>query len=164
MREYIVDLLEQTLGNELLVTLIISMIPVIELRGAIPVGIGMLGLNPWVAMLVSIFGNMIPVPFIILFIRRIFAWMRRHLPRLEGLVTRLEQRAEGKTETVNRYKLIGLAIFVAIPLPGTGAWTGALVAAMMNLRLKTAVPAIFLGVIIAGFLVMGLTVGFRAIF
>ena len=159
----LIEQLEQSLGNGMLITFIISMVPVAELRLAIPVGVS-LGLHPWVAMLVSVCGNMVPVPFIILFIRRIFAWMRRHIPRLEGLVTRLERRAEGKSAAINKYELIGLAVFVAIPLPGTGAWTGALIAALMNLRLKTAVPSIFLGVIIAGFLVTGLTFGFQAIF
>lgn len=135
------------------------MLPILELRGAIPVGVS-LGINPWAAMGVSIVGNMVPVPFIILFIRRIFEWMKAKIPKVGKVVTRLETSAEGKWEKVRKYELLGLAILVAIPLPGTGAWTGALVAAIMNIRIKYAIPAIFLGVVIAGILVTGLTYGF----
>jgi uncharacterized membrane protein len=140
-------------------TFIISMVPVVELRGAIPVGVT-LGLDPWAAMGVSVLGNMLPVPFIILFVRRVFEWLREKSPKLESLVTRLEQKAEGKWEKVKKYEALGLAIFVAIPLPGTGAWTGALIAALMNIRLKYAIPAIFLGVIGAGIIITGITYGF----
>ena len=113
------------------------MVPVIELRGGLPYGIT-LGLPYPVALLAAVLGNMIPVPFIILFIRRIFAWMRKHSKRWDG---------------------IGLCILVAIPLPGTGAWTGALVAAVLDMRLKKAVPAIFLGVCIAAAIMTAVTFG-----
>ena len=159
----LVEILKQSAWGEALITFAVSMVPVIELRGAIPIGVG-LGLSPWVAMLVSVIGNMVPVPFIILFIRRIFAWMRRHFPKLDGLVTRLENKAHLKGETVKKYKYLGLCIFVAIPLPGTGAWTGALIAALLDMRLKRALPAIFLGVLIAGCLITGITYGFTVIF
>jgi len=104
------------------------------------------------------------VPFIILFIRRIFAWLRRRHERLNALVTRLEARAEGKKDTVRRYAFWGLVILVAIPLPGTGAWTGALVAAMMDMRLKKAFPAIALGVVIAAVIVSVITYGASVVF
>ncbi|MBQ3592908.1 MAG: small multi-drug export protein [Clostridia bacterium] len=138
------------------------MIPVIELRVAIPIGVAA-GLSPWLAIPVAIIGNLIPVPFIILFIRKVFAWMRRKLPRLDGVVTRLEQRAENKKETVLRYEFWGLFIFVAIPLPGTGAWTGALIAAMLDMRLKKAMPSIALGVLTAGIIVAFVTYGAGAL-
>ncbi|NLW65137.1 MAG: small multi-drug export protein [Clostridiales bacterium] len=138
------------------------MLPIVELRGAIPVGVGA-GLGHWQSMITAVLGNMVPVPFIIIFIRRIFAWLRAKSARLEAFVSRLETRAEGKWESVRKYQLLGLAILVAIPLPGTGAWTGALVAALMDIRLKSAMPAIFLGVIIAGFLVTGITYGFSSV-
>ena len=157
------ELLQGTVWGEMLVTLAVAMLPILELRGAIPFGVG-LGLSPWQAMAAAVIGNMIPVPFIILFIRRIFAWLRRHFPRLDGTVTRLEDRAHLKGETVKKYKYLGLCIFVAIPLPGTGAWTGALIAAVLDMRLKQAVPAIFLGVAIAGILITGITYGFTVIF
>lgn len=156
------DTLKGTELGKMLITFFVSMLPVIELRGAIPVGISM-GLGHWQTMIVSMFGNMLPVPFIIIFIRRIFAWMRVKSERLEKAVFSLEKRAEGKWDRVHKYELLGLVVLVAIPLPGTGAWTGALVAALMDIRLKSAIPAILLGVLIAGFLVTGLTYGFTTV-
>ena len=144
--------------GKVLSTFFISMIPVIELRGAIPAGVAA-DLDIWTASIVSIVGNMIPVPFIILFIRKVFEIMRKLSQKLDKLVTRLEQRADKHKETVNKYKFWGLLILVAIPLPGTGAWTGALVAAMMEMRLKDAVPAIFFGVIVAAIIVAMVTCG-----
>lgn len=156
------ELLQGTIWGEMLVTLAVAMLPILELRGAIPFGVG-LGLNPWQAMIAAVIGNMIPVPFIILFIRRIFAWLRKKSRKLEDTVSRLEARAEGKWEKVHRYEALGLMILVAIPLPGTGAWTGALIAALMNMSLKRALLPVFLGVVIAGLLITGLTFGFTAI-
>ncbi len=147
--------------GKIISTFFISMVPVIELRGAIPIGTGM-GLPLWLAIFVSIIGNMVPVPFIIVFIRKIFEWMRKKLPKLDGLVSKLEARADKHKETVLKYEFWGLFILVAIPLPGTGAWTGALVAAMMDMRLKKAVPAIFLGVVTAGIVVAFATSGIMA--
>ena len=146
-----------------LIVFFISMLPLVELRGAIPVGIGM-GLPILPTYLVCVVGNMLPVPFIILFIRQIFAWMRRHMPKLDGFVAKIESKAHLKGETVQKYGPLGLLIFVAIPLPGTGAWTGALVAAMMEMRLKRAFPAIVIGVVIAGVIVSIVTYGAQAIF
>ena len=144
-------------------TFLISLLPVVELRGAIPFGV-VRGLNLWTAIIASVLGNLVPVPFIILFIRRIFAWMRAHMPKLDGLVTRMEKKAEKNRAAVEKYAFWGLAILVAIPLPGTGAWTGALVAAMMEMRLKRAFPAIVIGVVIAGVIVSIVTYGAQAIF
>jgi len=157
-----IDYLKQSEWGEMLITFVVAMVPVLELRGAIPLGVG-LGLHPFAAMLASVCGNMVPVPFIILFIRRVFRWLRARSAWLEDLVSRLERRAGDKQELVRRYKLLGLVILVAIPLPGTGAWTGSLVAALFDIRIKYALPAIFLGVLIAGFLVTGLTYGFAAL-
>ena len=137
---------------------LISMVPLIELRGAIPVGVAM-GLPLWQVYVIAIIGNMLPIPFIIVYIRRIFHWMRRRSPRLNALVDKLEKKAHLKGQTVTKYKYLGLMIFVAIPLPGTGAWTGALVAALLDIRMRHALPAIFLGVAIAGALVTAVTMG-----
>ncbi len=150
-------------AGKIITTFLISMVPVIELRGAIPVGYGK-GLNIWVAVAVSIIGNLVPVPFIIVFIRKIFALIRRLLPKFDGLVSRLEKRAENKSDMVKRYSFWGLFLLVAIPLPGTGAWTGALVAAMLDMRLKRAMPAITLGVIAAAIVVAFITCGADALF
>ena len=149
--------------KDILLTFLVAMVPVVELRGAIPFGV-VRGLNLWTAIIASILGNLIPVPFIILFIRKIFAWMRAHMPKLDGLVLRMEKKAEKNRAAVEKYAFWGLVILLAIPLPGTGAWTGALVAAMMEIRLKRAFPAIAIGVAIAGVIVSVITYGAQAIF
>ena len=149
--------------KDILLTFLVAMVPVVELRGAIPFGV-VRGLNLWTAIIASVLGNRIPVPFIILFIRKIFAWMRAHMPKLDGLVLRMEKKAEKNRAAVEKYAFWGLVILVAIPLPGTGAWTGALVAAMMEIRLKRAFPAIAIGVAIAGVIVSVITYGAQAIF
>ncbi len=149
--------------KDILLTFLVAMVPVVELRGAIPFGV-VRGLNLWTAIIASMLGNLIPVPFIILFIRKIFAWMRAHMPKLDGLVIRMEKKAEKNRAAVEKYAFWGLVILVAIPLPGTGAWTGALVAAMMEMRLKRAFPAIAIGVAIAGVIVSVITYGAQAIF
>lgn len=142
---------------KLLSTMCVSMVPVVELRGALPYGIA-LGLNPWVSFAVSVVGNLIPVPFILLLIRYIFNWLRTRNwwgPKIEWL----ERKGHLKGRIVTKYRTLGLILLVAIPLPGTGAWTGALVAALLNIRLRTAVPAILLGVVIAGLIVLGVSYG-----
>ena len=144
--------------KDILLTFLVAMVPVVELRGAIPFGV-VRGLNLWTAIIASMLGNLIPVPFIILFIRKIFAWMRAHMPKLD-----MEKKAEKNRAAVEKYAFWGLVILVAIPLPGTGAWTGALVAAMMEIRLKRAFPAIAIGVAIAGVIVSVITYGAQAIF
>ena len=132
-----------------IVTILLSMVPVIEGRYAIPVATEVFKLDLWYAMVLSIAGNLIPVPFIIIFIKRIFAWMRKISPKLNGLVTKLEKRAESKSAGVQKYAFWGLFILVAIPLPGTGVWTGSLVAAMLDMKLKQAFPAIAIGAVTA---------------
>ena len=144
-------------------TVLISMLPVLELRGAIPIATAN-GLNFWVAVVCAIIGNLIPVPFIIVFIRRIFTLIRKWNKKLDKIVTRLEERANKKSDIVLKYAFWGLAVLVAIPLPGTGAWTGALVAAMLDMRLRSAFPAIGLGVIIAAVIVSFVTYGGMLIF
>ena len=151
MVEAIENFFLETVGKELCV-FFCSMIPIIELRGAIPLGAA-LGLPLWQSFILSVVGNMLPVPFIIIFVRKVFDWIRRHMPKLDGFVARLEKRAEKKSDLVRKSSFWGLVILVAIPLPGTGAWTGALIAAMLEMRLKDALPAIVLGVVIAGILV-----------
>ncbi len=135
-----------------------AMLPVVELRGSVPWGVAQD--LPYLAVLaVSILGNMIPVPFIILFIRRIFDWMKKKSARLRTLAEKLEARAQAKGDILVKYELLGLFILVAIPLPGTGAWTGALVAAIFDLRIKNALPAIFFGVVAAGLIMTLLSYG-----
>ena len=135
-----------------------AMVPVGELRTSIPLGVGA-GLDIWLSTVVSILGNMVPVPFIILFVRKAFEWMRKKSGKLDKLVVYLEKKAEKHRSKVEKSKFWGLMSLVAIPLPGTGAWTGALVAAMLEMRLKDAIPAIFLGVVAAGIIVALVTTG-----
>ena len=148
-----IEILKETVAGEMLITFFLSMVPVLELRGAIPIGVG-LGLSPHTAMLVSVIGNMIPVPFIILFVRRVFAWLRRNFPRVNGAITALETKAHLKGQTVKRYKYLGLCIFVAIPLPGTGAWTGTLAASILDMDFVPTIVAVMLGVLLAGVIMM----------
>ena len=150
--------LHETPLGETLLTMLISMLPVVELRGGLPAGVAM-GLPIPVAFLASLIGNMIPVPFIILFVRPLFKWIRVHIPKLEGFISRLEARARAKSADVVRYQTWGLLLFVAIPLPGTGAWTGSLIAAMLEMRVKEAFPPIALGVVTAGIIVAVVTYG-----
>lgn len=159
----IVELLKSSEIGKMLITLVVSMLPVIELRGAIPIGVAM-GLDPMASMIVSLIGNMLPVPFVIVFARRIFAWMQKKSRFLARIAEKLENRAKTKSAALYKGEIIGLIVFVAIPLPGTGAWTGALIAAILDLRLKAALPSIAAGVLVAGFLVLGITYGFTAIF
>lgn len=128
--------------------LFISMVPLIELRGAVIVGAG-LGLEWYVNLILCIIGNMLPVPFILLFIRHILAWMQK-IPKFDKIANWVVEKADKNKEKVTKYATWGLLLFVAIPLPGTGAWTGALVAAMLNMRMKYALPSIFGGVVCAG--------------
>ena len=148
--------------KEILMTFLMAMVPVIELRGAIPYGV-LQGLSIGEALAVSIAGNLAPIPVLIVFTRRVFEWLKGKSTHLNRLVLKLEAKAESKKETGEKWEFLGLVILVAIPLPGTGAWTGALVAAMMDMRLKRAFPAVVIGVIIAGIIVSAVTFGVDAI-
>ena len=148
--------LETVLGK-CIMTMVIAAVPVVELRGAIPAGAAA-GLEPGLACGAAIVGNLLPVPFIILLVRQVFDLLRKH-PFFAPKIDALERRAHLKGRLVRKYRLLGLTLFVAIPLPGTGAWTGALVAAFLNIRLRNALPAITLGVLIAGGLVTLMTMG-----
>lgn len=149
--------LETTMGGEFIFTMLVSMIPVVELRGGIPFGVATLGLPYPVAFLAAVIGNILPAPFIVAYIRRIFQWMRSRFPRLNGMVSALEKKAHLKGRKVSKYKYLGLLLFVAIPLPGTGAWTGSLAAAFLDMPLRRALPSIILGVILAGCIMTVLT-------
>ena len=148
--------------HALFMTFLVGMTPVLELRGAIPLGVAA-GLPPLTACAAAILGNIVPVPFIMLLVRRVFRWLRKTAflgPKIDWL----ERRAHLKGRMVRKYRLPGLIILVAIPLPGTGAWTGALVAALLDIRMRHALPAIFLGVVIAGAIVTTLTYGVVQLF
>ena len=141
--------LTQTLGAHLGV-MICAMLPIIELRGAIPLGAA-LGLPWWVSYLFAVLGNMIPVPFILLFIKKIIGWMTgsriKFFNKFGGWLTR---KAEKNRERIEKFSFWGVCLFVAIPLPVTGAWTGSLVAATIDMKPHKALLSCLLGVMIAG--------------
>ncbi len=151
-----------TLAGKYIFVFFASMIPVMELRGAIPIGVGM-GLPLIPTIIVCILGNLVPVPFIVIFIRRIFLWLRTKAGWLDQVVSRLEAKAYSKKDLIYKYEVLGLFLLVAIPLPGTGAWTGGMVAALFDIRLKNAFPAIFAGIITAGGIIGLLTGGVVAL-
>lgn len=156
--DFITQWLNGSLSGEFCFTVLVSMLPVVELRGGIPFGVAR-GLPVWAAYLAAIIGNFLPAPFIIVYIRRIFQWMRRRIPRLNRMVDALERKAHLKGQKVTKYKYLGLMLFVAVPLPGTGAWTGSLAAAFLDMPLRKAIPSIIAGVLIAGMAITILTSG-----
>lgn len=152
----------ETVFGRLLMTFGMAMVPVLELRGAIPMGVAA-GLPPAAACVTAILGNLLPVPLIMLLSRRAADWLRETAffgPKIDWL----ERRAHLKGRIVRKYRLLGLVVLVAIPLPGTGAWTGALVASVLDIRMRNAIPAIFLGLVIAGVLITFLTMGLIHLF
>ena len=137
---------------------IIAMLPIIELRGAIPVAFAM-NLDWKVAMICAIIGNLLPIPFILLFLDAIFNFMKKH-NIFKSFVLWLEEKGRKNAPKIEKYGFWGLMIFVAIPLPGTGGWTGALIASVMKMSKKKSIISISLGVIIAAVIVTILTYGF----
>lgn len=160
MVEQIVDAIMGFLQDKIpeeLVAFVISLCPILECRGGM-IAARLMEIPFWKAFLICYLGNMLPIPFIILFIRKIFEFLRR-FGFFEKIITRLEAKTEKNKDKVLRYKSWGLLIFVAIPLPGTGGWTGALMAALLDIRFKRSLPIIAFGVLIAGFIMSGLTYG-----
>lgn len=135
----------------------ISLMPILEIRGGM-IASRVLELPFLKAFLICYLGNMVPLPFIILFIRKIFEYLRR-FSFFKKIIEKLELKTEKNKDKILRYEFWGLLLFVAIPLPGTGGWTGALMAALLDIRLKKSLPIIALGVLIAGFIMSGLTYG-----
>lgn len=134
----------------MLIVFLISMIPILELRGGL-VAAAILKIPMWKAIGVCALGNIIPIPFILLFIEKILIWMEHcRIGWMNKLALWLKERALGeKSQKIRKYEFVGLLLFVGIPLPGTGAWTGSLIASMLHVERKKAVPAIFLGLILA---------------
>lgn len=126
---------------------IISMIPILELRGGL-LAASLLKISAAKALPICIVGNIIPIPFILLFIRQIFKWMKK-TKLFRGLIMKMENRAMGKSDQIKRYEFLGLLLFVGIPLPGTGAWTGALIASLLEVDIKKSSIAILCGLFMA---------------
>lgn len=129
-----------------LITFIVSLFPILECRGGVIVA-RCFGLTPYLAVPISIIGNLLPIPFIFLFIEKIFDLLKN--TRFHKFIDKLEEKAMSKSEKITKYKRLGLLLFVGIPLPGTGAWTGALIAVLMKMKLKESVVSIVLGVFLA---------------
>ena len=143
----IIDALSGSVSKEVIVFLI-SMIPILELRGALLVAGPILGVKVSTAIPLCIIGNIIPVPFILLLITPIFNWLKQ-TKTFRPMVEKMEARALSKREQVGKYEFWGLVLFVGIPLPGTGAWTGSLLAALLGMKFKKAFPAVLLGIALA---------------
>ncbi|MDR5659764.1 small multi-drug export protein [Serpentinicella sp. ANB-PHB4] len=141
------DRLFDYITREVMVLLIAAM-PLMELRGAIPIGVS-LGLHPLHATVLGILGSLAPVPFLLIFIKPIVIRIK-NLPWINKLVNRMIQRTRRKGDKIRKYSVIGLVLFVAVPLPSTGVWSGCLAAVLFNIPFKHALPSIALGTSIAG--------------
>ena len=163
MAEHVAKFFVDNYGDRLapeIIAFVVSLLPVLELRGGI-IAAKLLGIPFLKAFLICFAGNMLPIPFILVFIRRIFAFMKRS-KKIGSVVDRLELRSVRKAGKVKKYRLWGLLLLVAIPLPGTGAWTGALVADLLDIRISHSLPVIAAGVPIAGAVVSALSYGLFA--
>ena len=159
MIDWFVSTLGGKIGKEF-IAFIISMIPILELRGGLlAAGPAILDIPMWQAIPICVVGNLVPIPFILLLITKIFDWMKG-TRKLKPIVEKLEKKAMSKSDQIEKYEFWGLVIFVGIPLPGTGAWTGALIAALLGIRFRKAFPAIVLGVCLAAFIMTVLSYGF----
>lgn len=152
----IISIFGQNFGKILSIFLL-SMMPIVELRGSIPLGYS-LGLYWYENLVISILGNILPVPFILFFSRKIFTFMKeRNI--LKKYIEKIEKRALTKSEKMKNNEFIGLMLFVAIPFPGTGAWTGSLIATLLKMDIKKSLLCIILGVVIAGLIITGVFYG-----
>lgn len=145
--------------TKILLTFLISMVPIIELRGAVPFGVAM-GVNPFVALAVSIIGNMIPVPFIYLFARKFLEWGKdvKFLSKIcKWVLKKGEKGGKKLTAKTGQSVYFALVLFVGIPLPGTGAWTGTLAASLLDLDHKKTTIAVLCGIALAGAIMLTLS-------
>lgn len=143
-------------GKELTI-FFISCLPILELRGGI-LAASLLHVDPVVAFIVCFLGNILPIPFILWFITPLFDKMKKW-KKIEPFVTKLENKALSKKEKIEKMQFLGLLFFVGVPLPGTGAWTGTLIASMINMDKKKALVASILGVVLAGIIMMIMSYG-----
>lgn len=139
-----------------LIVFVISMIPVLELRGSL-LAAGLLKMDFLSTFIIAVIGNMLPIPFILIFIDKIFGWLKN--TRLKNMVEKLENKALSKSDQIRKYGRFGLFLFVAVPLPGTGAWTGALAATLLRMKFKDSIFPIFMGVVVAGLIVSLISFG-----
>lgn len=155
-----VDFFQNKIPEELII-FIISLFPVLELRGGM-IAASILGLDLIPSFIICYIANMIPIPFILLFIRKIFQFLRDK-PFFGKVIEKLEIRSMRKSDTIQKYGKWGLLLFVAIPLPGTGGWTGALIAALLDMRIRTSTWVIAVGVFVAGVIMSVVSYGIPAL-
>ena len=153
----VIDFFGGSVGKEAIV-FIISMIPILELRGGLLVAGPLLGVPMAKAIPLCIIGNIIPVPFILLLITPIFTWMKG-TKLFKPMVEKLEAKAMSKKDKIEKAQFWGLVLFVGIPLPGTGAWTGSLIAALLGIKFKKAFPAVILGILLATVIMVFISYG-----
>lgn len=162
MQEAIINWFVTNLGGKVgkeLIVFIVSMVPILELRGGLlAAGPAFLDIPITTAVPICIIGNLIPIPFILLLITKIFDWMKQ-TKKLKPMVEKIEKKAMSKSQNIEKYEFWGLVVFVGIPLPGTGAWTGSLIAALLGIRFRKAFPAIVIGVFLAAFIMSVLSYG-----
>ena len=144
--QWFTDNLSQHISREMVI-FIISMIPILELRGGL-LAASLLKVSAAKAIPICIVGNIIPIPFILLFIKQIFKLLKK-TKVFHNLIVKMENRAMGKSDQIKKYEFLGLVLFVGIPLPGTGAWTGSLIASLLDVDIKKSSLAIFCGIIMA---------------
>ena len=162
MSETLVNFMINTFGGKIsreLLVFIVSMLPILELRGGIICGYA-LGMELLPTFIIAFIGNILPVPFILLFIRFIFKQLKK--TRFKGFIEKLENRAVRKSDSIQKYAYFGLLLFVGVPLPGTGAWTGALIASLLDMDIKKSFITIALGVLMAGVIIATLSYGLLA--
>ena len=150
MANSLIDWFTTTLSGSVpkeVIVFIISMVPILELRGGL-IAASLLGINIFEAIGICIVGNLIPIPFIMLFITPIFRWLKK-TKLFRPFVEKLEEKSMSKSDQIKKYEFLGLVLFVGIPLPGTGAWTGSLIASLLDIKFKKAFPAIVCGLLLA---------------
>lgn len=153
---FFVDFFGDKLSSEV-IAFVVSMMPILELRGGL-IAAKLMDIEFFRAFAICFIGNIVPIPFILLFIRKIFKVLKKN-EKIKHLIDKLEVRSLRKADKVQKYRLFGLFLFVAIPLPGTGAWTGALIADLLDMRIKHSFPVIALGVFVAGLIISALSYG-----
>lgn len=156
LAEFFVTALDGKVSSEI-IAFIVSLLPILELRGGL-IAAKLMNVEFVRAFILCYIGNMLPIPFILLFIRKIFNILKR-FKKIGSVIINLEEKSLSKADNVRKYKLWGLFLFVAIPLPGTGAWTGALIADLLSMKTKEALPVIAAGVLVAGCIISALSYG-----
>ena len=162
MSEALINWFMVTLGGKVgkeFILFLISMVPILELRGGLlAAGPAFLNVERAKAVPICVIGNLVPIPFIHVLITKIIDWMKG-TKRLKPMVEKLEKKAMSKSDKIEKYEFWGLVLFVGIPLPGTGAWTGSLIAALLGIRFRKAFPAVVVGVCLAAFIMSVISYG-----